>query len=79
MWSLNLFRIDDAEQMVKFNASRCAILFGALRTLQAPAPSTTMTSAYCLGAGTVGTSALRAVPLLHEHPKRFAVEADGPL
>ena len=38
-----------------------------------------MTSAYDLGAGTVGTSALRAVPWLHEHPERFVVEADGPL
>ena len=40
---------------------------------QATAPSTTLTSAYGLG----GTSALRAVPWLHEHPDRFVVKPMG--
>ena len=39
--------------------------------------STSMTSMYGLSAGTVGTSALWAVPWLHEHSERLAVEAKG--
>ena len=59
----SIFRIDDAEQVVCVQCLSLSILFGALRSLTAPAPSTTMTSAYCLGAGTVGTSALRTLAL----------------
>ena len=65
------------------------VLFNALRkfplavqyflvhfvSCQAPSPSTTINSAYSLGVKTIETSALRAVPRLHEHLEQFAVEA----
>ena len=76
------FRIDDAEQMVLFNALCNSPLvvqyfWSASFSCPAPAPSTTMTSAYGLGAETVGTSALRAELWLHEHPERFVVKPMG--
>ena len=83
VWSLDLSDLTTPYRwciqcLVSFT-SRCAIPWSTSSSCQALAPSTTMTSAYGLSAGTVRTSALRAVPWLHEHPERFAVEADGPL
>ena len=76
------FRFDDAVQVVLsmprvILLSLCNTFLSTSFSCQAPAPSTTMTSAHGLGAETVGTSALRAVPWLHEHPERCVVKPVG--
>ena len=76
------FRIDDAEQMVVFNTlcnSPLVVQYFLEHFVLLPSTSTLDHTDFSLRPRCRNgrTSALRAVPWLHEHSERFVVEADG--